>query len=439
MQLTKKDLKNSTSQLSIAIEEKDYAEKVAQKLKEYRRNVDMPGFRKGKVPMDLIKKKYKTALVVDEVNKQLQESINTYLTENKIGILGYPIPSKKQKEIDWENEHDFEFVYELGLAPEVEVNLEDLKAIKSYKITADKKMIDKEVDRIKEQYGSFNDIKTVKKAAFVLGTFSNEEEDIVSQTTVRMDDLTEDAQKLLLRKKKGDEVQMHTKNLFKDPHTMIHALNISHDKVHGLEVPVMLKVEGVFEMKPAEINKELLDKVFGEGKIENEAGLHKFIKEDLEKQFEQSSDNRLLNDVTDKLLSKTKIALPEDFLKSWIEVDSKGEITGEKAVDEYEKAEKGLKYQLVEEAIIKKHKLQVSYDELVNLTKDLVKYQMLQYGQSIPEDEQMNEIVDNILKNNEEVKKLTDQLIKKKLVKLYKEVVPVKETKITYDKFLDLK
>ncbi len=438
MQIDKKDLDQLTAQVTIKIDEKDYADKVEQKLKDYRKNIEMPGFRKGKVPMNLVKQKYERALIADEVNNQMQDALNNYLQENKIAILGYPIPSKEQKEIDWATDKDFEFNYDLGLAPEVDVDLSKIEGVTSYTITADKKMVDKEVEQIQQQYGSFSDLDEVKKDSFVLGTFTNEAEGINSQTTVKMDDLTTKAQKALLGKKKGDVVEFNTADLYKDAHTMMHALNIDHDRVHGLEVPVKFEVNGVFELKPAEIDKELFDKVFGEGKIEDEAGLRKFIKEDIEKQLEQTADNQLLNDVTDKLLETVKVELPKDFLTRWIEVDSQGKITGEQAEEEYKKAEKGLKYQLIEEAIAKKYGVKVTYDDLLNLVKDLLKLQMLQYGQPLPEEEQINEIAANVLKNEEEVKRLSDQIIKKKLVNVYKENIPVAKKRIGYNKFLDL-
>ena len=438
MQIDKKELDQLTNQISIKIDEKDYAEKVEKKLKEYRKNIEMPGFRKGKVPMNIVKQRYERALIADEVNKMMQDELNKYITENKLAILGYPIPSKEQKEIDWATAKDFEFNYDLGIAPEIDIDLSKIEGVTSYKITADKKMVDKEVENIQQQYGSFSDLDKVEKNSFVLGTFVNEQEGINSQTTVKMDDLTSKAQKALLGKQKGDVVELNTADLYKDPHTMMHALNISHDKVHGLEVPVKFTIEGVFELKPAEINTELLEKLFGDKKIEDEDGLRKFIKEDIEKQLEQTSDNQLLNDVTDKLLETVKFDLPKDFLTRWIEVDSEGKITGKDAEEEYKKAEKGLKYQLIEEAIIKKYGIKVTYDELLNYVKDLLKLQMLQYGQAMPEEEQINEIAANVLQNEEEVKRLSDQIIRKKLVKLYRDEMPLTNKRIGYNKFLDL-
>ncbi len=438
MHIERTDSDNLSAQLNIKIDEKDYAEKVEIRLKEYRKEMEMPGFRKGKAPMGLVKKKYERALIADEVNNQMQDAINNYLTENKVNLLGYPIPSENQKEIDWKTETTFEFNYDLGLAPEIDVDLSTLEGIIDYKITADKKMIDEEVAEIQQQYGSFSDLDEVKKDSYILGTFTNEAENINSQTTVNMVELTTKAQKAFIGKKKGDIVEFKSTELYKDPHTMMHALNIDHDRIHDLDVPLKFEVSGVFELKPAEINKELLDKVFGEGKIEDKEGLRKFIKENFEKELESISDNQLLNDVTEKLLETIEIKLPEDFLKRWIEIDSEGKITGEQAVQEYEKSEKGLKYQLLEEAITKKYDIKITYDEILSLTKDLLIQQMLQYGQQVPDEAQLEEIAHNVLKNEEEFKRLSDQILKKKLVKLYKKEVPVQKKRIGYHKFLDL-
>ena len=438
MHIERTDSDNLSAQLNIKIDEKDYAEKVEIRLKEYRKEMEMPGFRKGKAPMGLVKKKYERALIADEVNNQMQDAINNYLTENKVNLLGYPIPSENQKEIDWKTETTFEFNYDLGLAPEIDVDLSTLEGIIDYKITADKKMIDEEVAEIQQQYGSFSDLDEVKKDSYILGTFTNEAENINSQTTVNMVELTTKAQKAFIGKKKGDIVEFKSTELYKDPHTMMHALNIDHDRIHDLDVPLKFEVSGVFELKPAEINKELLDKVFGEGKIEDKEGLRKFIKENFEKELESISDNQLLNDVTEKLLETIEIKLPEDFLKRWIEIDSEGKITGEQAVQEYEKSEKGLKYQLLEEAITKKYDIKITYDEILSLTKDLLIQQMLQYGQQVPDEAQLEEIAHNVLKNEEEFKRLSDQILKKKLVKLYKKEVPVQKKRIGYHKFLDM-
>lgn len=438
MQIEKKDVSQLTSQIDIKIEKKDYFDKVEKKINEYRKNMEMPGFRKGKVPMNLVKQRYEKALVIDEVNKQIQDALNKYIQENSISILAYPIPSHEQEEIDW-NDTEFTFKYDIGLAPNIEVDLAKLEGIELFKITADKKMIDKEVEQIQQQYGSFSNIDEVKKDSFVLGTFVNENENINSQTTIKMTDLTKNARQQLIGKKKGDVVEFNSKDLYQDAHVMMSALNISHDKIHNLEVPLTFKIEGVFELKPAEINKETLDKVFGEGKIKDEKELREFIKKDIEKQLEQTSDNQLLNDVTEKLMKEVSVELPKDFLIKWIEIDSQGKIKGKQAEEEYEKAEKGLKYQLIEEAIIRKHDLKVTYDDLLNLVINLLKLQMSQYGQELPSEEEINQIAENVLKNEEEVKRLSDQIIKKKLVNLYQKEIPLKEKTIGYNKFLDLK
>ncbi len=437
MQIERTDLENQTAQLNIKIEEKDYAEKVEKKLKQYRKELEMPGFRKGKVPMGLVKKKYERALIIDEVNNQLQNALNNYINENKIKILAYPIPSKIQEETDWLKGTDFEMNYDLALAPEIDVDLSKLEGITQYKITADKKSIDEEIARIKEQYGSFENLEEVKKDSQLLGTFTNETENINNETIIKMTDLTANAQKTLLGKKKGDVVELQSKDLFKDPHKMMHALNVDHDRVHELDTPLQFEIKGIFEIKPAEINKKLLDKIYGENKMEDEEALRKYIKENFEKELEGISDNQLLNDVTKKLLETTEINLPKDFLIRWMIFDNE-KMNKEQAEQEYEKSENGLKYQLLEDAIVKKYGIDITYDEVFTLAKNLIMQQMLQYGQDINDEERIEEITQNLLKNEKEFNRFSDRILKEKLIELYKKEVPVQKKRIGYYKFLDL-
>ncbi len=437
MQIERKDLDNLTAQLNIKINEKDYAEKVEKKLKEYRKQIEMPGFRKGKVPLGLIKKKFERALIIEEVSNQVQDALNNYIDENKIKILGYPIPSEKQAETDWMKGSDFEINYDLGLAPEIDIDLSKLEGITQYKITADKKIIDEEIARIKEQYGTFEPLEEVKENSQLIGTFTNEAENIKSEALVRMVDLTPNVQKDLLGKKKGDTVELQSSDLFKDPHKLMIALNIDYDKVHDLDIPVNFEIKGIFELKPAEINKELLDNIYGEDKIEDEEGLRKYIKENFEKELENISDKRLFNDVTDKLIETVEIDLPKDFLIRWMTFDNE-KLTLEEAEQEYEKYLKGIKYQLLENAIATKYDIKITYDEVLSLTKSMLMQQMAQYGQDISDEKKIEETAKELLKKEKEFNYFSDLILKDKLIQLYKKEIPVHKKRIGYQKFLDL-
>ncbi|MEW2920099.1 trigger factor [Muricauda sp. ANG21] len=435
MNITKEQIDDLNAVVKVAISKEDYQDKVEKILKDYRKQANIPGFRKGQVPMGLIKKQYGKAVLVDEVNKLLQDNLNKYLTEEKLDVLGNPLP-KQQENFDWDNDNlDFEF--ELGLAPNFDVNLKTKKAVTQYKIVADKKMIDEQVERIQKQYGKLVSKDEVGKKDEVTGFFANEEEDIDHKTTIEINNIkSKKAVDALVGKKVGDSVTLSTKGLFKEDYLLSSALGIARDKTDKLNIDVTFTIEEINEREPAKLDQELFDKLFGEGKVTSEKELKERIKEDSEKQFEQQSDQKLLNDITEKLIDETKFELPADFLKKWIQLSGENVLSEDEAKDEYEKSEKGLRYQLIEGKIIQENNLQVQFDELKEFAKGFVKSQMAQYGHMDPQEEELENIAGRVLGNQDEVKRLSEQLMSQKLLDLYKEKANLKVKEVTYDDFV---
>ncbi|MFD2099306.1 trigger factor [Flagellimonas iocasae] len=435
MNITKEQIDDLNAVVKVAISKEDYQDKVEKILKDYRKQANIPGFRKGQVPMGLIKKQYGKAVLVDEVNKLLQDNLNKYLTEEKLDVLGNPLP-KQQDNFDWENENlDFEF--ELGLAPNFDVQLKTKKAVTQYKIVADKKMIDEQVERIQKQYGKLVSKDEVGKNDEVTGSFANEAEDIDHKTTIELSKIkSKKAVDALVGKKVGDIVTLATKGLFKEDYLLSSALGIARDKADKLSVDVTFTIEEINEREPAKLDQELFNKLFGEGKVSSEKELKDRIKEDSEKQFEQQSDQKLLNDITEKLIDETKFELPADFLKKWIQISGENVLSEDEAKDEYEKSEKGLRYQLIEGKIIQDNNLQVQFDELKEFAKGFIKSQMAQYGHLDPKEEELENIASRVLGNQDEVKRLSEQLMSQKLLDLYKEKANLKVKEVTYDDFV---
>src|SRR5690606_14831762 len=347
MNITKEQIDDLNAVVKVAISKEDYQEKVEQVLKDYKRQANIPGFRKGQVPMGLIKKQYGKAVLVDEVNKLLQDNLGKYLSEEKLDVLGNPLP-KQQDNFDWDREPlDFEF--ELGLAPSFELQLKTKKAVTHYKIIADKKMIQEQVDRIQKQYGKITSKTEVGKKDEVSGTFSNEAEDIDQRSTIEIEEIkSKKALEALLGKKAGDQVTLSTKGLFKEDYQLSSALGIGREKAEKLNIEVNFTIEEINEREPAALDQELFDKLFGKDVVKSEKELKDKIKEDSEKQFEQQSDQKLLNDITEKLIEGTKFELPGEFLKKWIQVSGEEPLTEDQAKEEFERSEKGLRYQLIE-------------------------------------------------------------------------------------------
>nr|WP_299385121.1 trigger factor [Allomuricauda sp.] len=435
MNITKEQIDELNAVVKVAISKDDYQEKVDKILKDYRKQANIPGFRKGQVPMGLIKKQYGKAVLVDEVNKLLQDNLNKYLTEEKLDVLGNPLP-KQQDNFDWDNDNlDFEF--ELGLAPNFDVKVKTKKAVTHYKIVADKKMIDEQVERIQKQYGKLVSKSEVGKKDELTGSFVNEAEEIEHKTTIELDKIkSKKAVDALVGTKTGESVVLKTKGLFKEDYFLSSALGIDRERAEKLNIEVTFTVEEINERQPATLDQELFDKLFGKDSVTSEKELRDRIKEDSEKQFEQQSDQKLLNDITEKLIDDTKFDLPSEFLKKWIQVSGENPLTDDEASEEFEKSEKGLRYQLIEGKIIKENNLQVEFDELKEFAKGFIKSQMAQYGHLDPKEEELENVAARVMGNQDEVKRLSEQLMSQKLLDFYKEHANLKTKEVTYEDFV---
>ena len=435
MNITKENIDTLNAVVKVEISADDYQDKVAKILQDYRKNADIPGFRKGHVPMGMIKKQYGKSVMIDEVNKLLQESLNNYLVEEKLDILGNPLP-KMQEDFNWDEE-DYAFEFELGLSPEFEVDLDTKKKVKQYNIVATDELLDKEVENLQKRFGKLISKEEVEEGVNITGTFVNEEKEINKKSTIELDDIKGKGNlKKFLGKKVGDVVKLKTKNLFKDDHKLMGALGLNHDAIHDLDIELTFTIEEINVTEPAELNQDLFDKIFGKDNVKTEEELRAKIKEDAEKQFQTQADQQLLNDITEYLVESTKFDLPVDFLKKWLAVAGEKPMTAEQASEEFEKSEKGLRYQLIEGKIIKENDLQINYEELKDFAKGFIKEQMAQYGQLNPEEKDLEDIAQRVLSNKDEAKRLQDQLIGKKLLDFYKDKMTFKVKELSYEDFV---
>ncbi|MBN8566704.1 MAG: trigger factor [Flavobacteriales bacterium] len=435
MNITRTNVDALNAVVTVEVSKNDYASKVEKVLADYRKNASIPGFRKGAVPMSLIQKQYGKAVMLEEVNKVLQESLNDYLVEEKLDILGNPLP-KVTEDFNWDKE-DFSFDFELGLAPEFSVDLSAKNNITAFKIVADDKMLNDQVERIQKQYGKLIAKDTVEEGDDLNVTFSNEENGINNTASISLDVFKDKkTAKKFIGKKVGDVVEVSTKGLFDDDHKLMDFLKVDHDVVHGLDVEVAVKIEGITTSEKAELNQELFDKLFGEGNVTSVDEVKAKIKEDAEKQFAQQADQKFLNDVTEFLLESTKFDLPSEFLIKWLQNAGEKPLTEEEAREEFAKSEKGLRYQLIEGKVMTENNLQITFDDLKAYTSELIKKQMAQFGQMNPTQEDIDGIVARVLSNQDEVKRLSEQVMNEKMLGLFKEKVKAKTKEVSYEQFV---
>ena len=436
MNISKTDIDKLNAVVNISIDKKDYEQKVHTILKDYRKKANIPGFRKGHVPFGMIKKQYEKAVIADEVNKLIQENLDNYIKKEKLELLGNPIPKEKNNSIDW-NHGNMQFEFELGLAPKFEIKLDVLKKVIHYEIEPDKKMIDEQINHIQNQYGKIKAKKKIEKGFEINAQFKNEEIDLDRMANFSMKDIkSRKAIKLLNESEVGTNLNLPSKGLFIDNTTAKRVLGLDEENLKKLsKLDLTLEIKEVNERIPAEINQDLFDKLYKPGTVKSEKELKDKIKEGLQAQFKPQSNQKLMNDISETIVEKTKFKLPSDFLKKWIRSSGKEPMTEEAAIDEYNKSEKGIRYQLIEGKIISDNNLKMTFEELKEFTETLIKKQMSQYGQ-MPEKEKLDEIVSNVLSNKEETKRISNQLMGDKLLQFFIEKAPLKRKKVAFDAFL---
>ncbi|MDH7911739.1 trigger factor [Winogradskyella sp. SYSU M77433] len=435
MNITRENIDELNAVVKVDIAKEDYSDKVEKILTDYRKSANIPGFRKGHVPMGMVKKQYGKAVLVDEVNKLLQDALGKYLTEEKLDVLGNPLP-KPQDDLDWDADA-FSFEFELGLAPDFNVDLKNKKAITHYNIVADDKMIDNQVKHIQKQYGKLVSQTEVTEESEITGKFTNEEEGIENVATITLDKVKGKTNaKKFVGAKVGDVLSLKTKGLFNDDHDLMTFLKVSHDDAHGLDIKVDFEISEINERELADLDQELFDKLFGKDIVTSVTELKEKIKEDSEKQFAQQGDQKLLNDFTEYLVDSTKFDLPANFLQKWMQTAGEEPMTEDQAKEEYEKSEKSMRYQLIEGKLIQEHNLQVQFEDLKAHAMEMIKAQMAQFGQMNPSEKELEDIAARILSNQDEVRRLSEQLMSQKLLNLYKTEGNIKTKEITYDDFV---
>ncbi len=442
MNITQEHIDDLNAKLKVQVGTADYESKVDAVIQNYRKTANIPGFRKGKVPVGQVKKMYGKAILVEEVNKLLQEAIYKHITENKVEVLGNPLPLTT--EVDWDNASDFDFEFEMGLAPAFEVKMDKKSKLDYLKIEADKKMVDHYTTDMAKRYGSMTNPEKSEKTDLMMGEFTqldaegNVLEGGINHTASVAVDIVADkkAQKALTGVAHDAEVIFNITNEFSGD--VAHMLNISKEEAEALNSDFSFKVKSINRMTPAELNQELFDKVFGKDVVSDEKAFKAKIKEEVEKSFVGESDNKLKNDVVLHLVEKTKLALPDTFLKKWLVQTNEKGLTAEQVETEYEQYSKSLKWQLIENKIIKDNDLEVKQEDVLAHAKGLIIQNFTQYGQPAPDDKKLDEIAAQVLGNEEERKKVYNQLYDEKSLTLYKEKFKLNEKTVTYDEFVKL-
>ena len=420
--------------ISIEIDKNDYEQKVNDVLKRYSKTAKIPGFRKGFVPIGLVKKQYGNAVKVDEINKLLDSSLKKYIQDEKLDILGGPIPHM-DNDINWDSEI-INFDFEIGYTPEFKINLKPKKPILKYEVKADKKMVDGQIKNIQSQYGKLISKPKVENNSEITANFNCTTHEINNSSMFKTESLKPSFLKRIIGLKVGNELTEIGSKIFKENYELSRNLKIELEKAKNFKSEVSIKIEEINEREMADLDQDLFDKVFGKNSVKSVTEMKNKLSEDFVKQFQNQVDQKLMNDTIEYLIESTKINLPSEFLIKWMKLSSENKISIDEAKSEYEKSEKGMKYQLIESKIIIDNDLQVNFEDLKSFTTDLIKNQMLQYGQAIPDEKEVDGIVARVMSNKDEIKRLTEQLTSTRILNFFKDNFNYKTKKVSYDEYI---
>lgn len=440
MNVVEEKIDDLNAVLRISVAPEDYQDKVDGLIKKYRKDANIPGFRPGKTPLSLIQKKYGRSILADELNKIVNESLNNFIQSNNLEILGNPLP-KADEELkgDFNNPSEFVFAYEIGLAPSFELEINKKQKFDYLMVDIDKTMLDKEVDNLARRYGKLVEAEKVSDRDMVIGTFTSKDGTISNSSTISME-FIEDKKvvKAITGSKVGDNLTLDPAAVSKDDKDLAAMLGIEESEIVNVPKDLNFKITEIKTMIPAAIDQELFDKLFGADTIKSEAELREKIKGDLTNMFQNDSDKLFSQKVTDTVIEKTKFDLPEKFLKRWIQESSKDEISLDEIDADFDNYKKSLKWQLIQNKIIKDNNMQVQAPEVMDYTKGLLVNQYAQYGMPAPADEELETQAKNVLSNQEEANKIYENIYGFKIMTFFKENVKLNEKALPYDKFIEV-
>ena len=446
MNITRENVDNQTVSVKVEVAVADYSEKVKKALNEYQKKASMPGFRPGKVPTSVVRKMYLKSIVAEEVNRIATDKLLEYIKENKIEILGGPLPNMEKTILnEWEDTIDYAFYYDLGLSPMPDVKAADVKKVDYLKIVVDEKFVNEKIDEMRRRYGKFSTPEASEETDWLYGSFAELNEDgslkengIKNNASMLIDSVKlKKDKKQFIGLKIGDTVDFSPVDIMSNLTDVAAMLGKPKEEIEAVKSKFRYEIINVNRVELAEMNQDLFDKAYGKDKVSTEADFRLKVKEDYEKIYSAESDRKLLNDVSEKLIEKSKMELPESFLKKWIKNAGETQLTDEQIESEFAAYAMSLKWQIIENSILKENNIEVKEEEVIEHAKGLVKSQLAMYGKMDASDEELESIAYRVFENKEELKKLYDKLYDEKLTAYFKENLDLKVKEVSFDKFLE--
>lgn len=444
MNITRETIDDLNALLKVEVSKADYEENVEKVLRDYRKNANVKGFRPGMVPIGLVRKMYGKAVQLDEINKAVADNIHKYLSDEKIDILGDPLPKENENEhINFDTQEDFVFTFELGLVPQFEINLSKKNKVPEYELDIDKKIKDDYVSNYTRRFGEFVNVGSSGDKDLLKGDlFSLDENgniipgDVpVEETTLSIDVIKDDKiKKTFLKRKIGDNIDFDLRKAFPNDNEIAGILKKQKEEVTGIEGTFRFQIKNIQRFETASINQDLFDKIYGEGVVKSEDEFNNKIEEEIRMNLKRESDYKLMIDIKKLALDQTEISLPENFLKRWL-VKVNEKTTAEQVEKEFDSFKTDLKWQLIRNKIAKDYDIKISEEELHDEAENITRYQFQQYGLFYATDDQIHNYAHEMLKREDDVRRITDKILEEKAAEKIKELVKLDSKKISIDEF----
>ena len=442
MKITRQEIDAQNGVLKVEIAAADYQNKVKAALDKYRKTAKIPGFRPGHVPAGLIQKQFGKSVLAEELNKITNDALYRFIIDEKLDILGNPLPIENGVEGNFDQPENFTFSYEIGYSPSFELPITAKTKVDYATVKIDKDLITKQVEDLRRRYGKLISSEAVSAKDMVMGKFEELEgsevkaDGISHSTTISMEFLENKAAiKLLNGKKINESFELDPKDVSKGPEDAAAMLGISPEAYAELNSKFQFTVNDVKRMELSELNEEFFQKLFGD-EVKTEAEMNKRIEADLARMFEEDSDRLFTRKVYDMLLEKTTMNFPEAFLKRWIKTSAEKPITDEEIEKEFAAYLLSLKWQLIQTKIFKENNIQLTNEEVLDFTKNLVIGNYAQYGLPAPEEAELLETAQRLLQNKEQANGIYDRLAERKLTDYFKSAVSMTKKEMKYDDFV---
>ena len=444
MNISRENIDDLNTVLKVEIKKPDYEEKVENVLKDYRKKANIKGFRPGMVPIGLVKKMYGKAVQIDEINKIVTENIQKYITDEKLEILGDPIPRlDEQEHIDFDTQEEFTFSFELGLTPVIDLKLNKKNKVTQYEIIVDEKMKNDYLENYTRRFGELRSAEITEEKDVLKGKLEAIDKDgipvpegpSVDSASLGIDIIKDkNIRDQFIGLSLNDTTDFDLRKAYPNDSEIAGLLQKKKEEVDGLEGNFRFTVNEISRFHPAELGTELYSRIYGEGVVTSEDEFRKKIEQEITASLKKESDYKLMLDIKAHTLEKADFPLPEEFLKKWL-LRVNENTTSEQIEKEFDNFRKDLRWQLIRNKVARENEVKITEEEMLQEAANITRHQFQQYGLFYATDEQIGNYAKETLKREEDAKRIADKILEEKIIEIIKDLLKLEKKSVSIEEF----